>query len=173
MTAYERISLVKFRIRWRRKNMKRAHKEFGIIMKIHSVEEFVEICERDEWPRDPHPYQVEASDDLWLRIIEEQPDLRKAVACNKLISEKIIRFLAEDDDSSVRWTIATKRRTPPDVLAHLANDLDEGVRERVACNPKVTEEILIGLLDDEWDELRETAQKKLKKLRKRKDTPKQ
>jgi len=137
-------------------------------MEIKSVEEFVEICERDEWPREPGPVYVEASDDLWLRIIKDAPDYREIVAANKTISDTIIRFLARDNDSSVRWSIACKRKTPTDILKLLANDSDETVRHRVACNPKVSEEILVSLLDDEWDEIRETAQKKLKKLRERK-----
>jgi hypothetical protein len=137
-------------------------------MKINSVQEFVDLCEKPGEGTDP--YRVEASEEVWLLIVDQCPDLRNTVAGNKTIGERVIRLLANDQNEDVRWTIATKRRTPPDVLADLVHDSEPTVRKRVALNPKVPEYVLVDLLDDDWEDVREIAAERLRKLREEKDS---
>jgi hypothetical protein len=131
---------------------------------ISSAEEFVRLRSSDI----PEEYHLaswgEASDEVWLEVIQKYPDYVRWVAHNKSISLEIIRILAAHPDDGVRSFIAAKRKTPTDVLWMLAQDKVDSVRARVAYNAKTPKEILEFLLNDPWEEIRTSVQRRLEAI---------
>lgn len=70
---------------------------------IISAEEFVRL----RTSQNPEEYNQaahdSASDEIWLEVIENYPDMRKWVAHNKTISNRIIEVLASDAGDHVRF----------------------------------------------------------------------
>ena len=132
---------------------------------IQSAEEFVRLRlsqDRAEYLRAAHE---SASDEVWLEVINNYPEMREWVAHNKTTPRTILEFLSNDSDPKVRHTVSSRRSAGEDILNKLAFDSSELVRLSVARNPKVTEKILLKLLDDELDYLVEVAKEKLKKIK--------
>ena len=132
---------------------------------IETAAEFVRLRlsqNRNEYLRAANE---QATEEIWIEVIEKYPDMKKWVAHNKTIPKKILEILSNDIDSQVRHMVATRRSAGEEILDKLATDPDETVRMRVACNPKVTEKILLKLLHDEWKRISEIAQMKLERLK--------
>jgi hypothetical protein len=131
---------------------------------ITSAEEFVRLRSS----QDPEEYRLaawgEATDEIWLEVIENFPDYAEWVAHNKSISLNIVKVLATHPDWRVRSRIAEKRKTPPDILWELAKDANETVRSCVVNNAKTPQEIVEFLLDDSWETIKERAQQRLTKI---------
>jgi hypothetical protein len=131
---------------------------------ISSAEEFVRLRSSDI----PEEYHLaswgEASDEVWLEVIQKYPDYVRWVAHNKSISLEIVRVLALHPDDDVRSLIAAKRKSPTDVLWMLAQDKVDSVRARVAYNAKTPKEILGFLLNDPWENVRERARQRLEAI---------
>lgn len=131
-------------------------------MKAKTSREFVELNEK--FLGTGNIYHVDADEDVWHEIVLNYPDLRRTVARNKKIPESIIRLLANDESSEVRYGIAQKRATPHDVLLKLAHDPDETVRHRVAVNRKSTRDIILTMVNDPWETIRESVCKRLAEM---------
>jgi hypothetical protein len=132
---------------------------------ISSAEEFVRL-RSSEIPEEYHLASWgEASDEVWLEIIQKYPYYTRWVAHNKSISLEIIQILAVHLDDDVRHFIAAKRKTPPNILWLLAKDKVDSVRHRVVYNAKTPKDILEFLLDDPWENIRERAQLPLEKIK--------
>lgn len=128
---------------------------------ITSAEEFVRLRSsdiREEYLRAAHE---EASESTWRDVIAKYPEMRKWVAHNKSIPDSIIELLSDEDDNEVLSFLASKRKTPKPILQKLAKSLYENVRLAIAFNPKSTPELLQTLLQDDWDEVRRVAEKRL------------
>lgn len=131
---------------------------------IETAEDFIRL----RTSSDKSEYLRAANDSadikVWLDIILKYPDMKKWVAHNKTIPEKIIRMLAKDKDNNVRLMIAHKRKTPSDILMDLAKDKDESVRMAVAKNKKTSKEILLYLKNDSWEQIVDVVITRFKSL---------
>ena len=130
---------------------------------IKSAEEFVRLRESDDIEEQDRAARESASLGIWLEVIEKYPHKREWVAHNKTVPHEILKILADDQDSKVRWMVATRRSAGEEILEKLAEDVNEGVRERVLYNPKVTKKILQKLIHDPWEDIRIDAENKLRK----------
>lgn len=133
-------------------------------MMIKTAEEFVRLRLSDLMEEYSRSADDSAPEEVWLEVIHKYPEMRKWVAHNKTVSQKILKLLAVDLDSNVRSMVATRRKAGEEILRKLAFDPDESVRLDVAANPKVTKEILLELLNDEWEEIVELARERLNQL---------
>jgi hypothetical protein len=114
-----------------------------------AVKQIIEIAESEDLDVQRQITSVEATADVWLSLVRERPDLRRAVTLNKRLPIEVLAELASDNDPSVRIDIAMKRQLSAELFVLLAADRDEGVRQRIALNPKVPTEILRSLAEDE------------------------
>ena len=81
-------------------------------------------------------------DSVALEVIRRFPDMREWVAHSKSVSIEVLRVLATDDDSRVRYTVAMRRKLDLPLFEKLSRDPDEVVRSRVAYNRKCPAEVL-------------------------------
>jgi hypothetical protein len=115
---------------------------------IESAGEFVRLRTSqipEEYNRAAHD---EASEAVWLELVERHPEMREWVAHNKTVPLEILRRLAIDQDVRVRWTVAGKRKLDEVLFAQLARDEDETVRYRIAVNAKTPRHIREALTRD-------------------------
>lgn len=128
---------------------------------IETAEEFVRLRSSDE----PALYSRAASDaapeHVWRQVIQKYPEMRKWVAHNKTVPHEILAELAADEDVSVRYAVAIKRKLDESILEQLANDADESVRLGVALNPKTPRSILERLANDRWERISEVARQRI------------
>ena len=128
---------------------------------IRSADEFAQL-RTSEVPDEQHrATHDQASEQVWLDVIERFPDLRDWVALNKTVPLSILELLSNDKDARVRSVVADKRKLSPALRQKLSQDRDASVRERIACNPKCELEILRALANDEEAFVREAAIDKL------------
>ncbi len=128
---------------------------------IKSAKEFIKLrfsSNPDEYSRAANE---EADVDTWMELINNHEDMREWVAHNKKIPLEIIRILAKDCNSTVRYHIATKRKIPVDVMELLVNDEDESIRMAIARNKSTPKEILKLLVNDDWKEIVKVTKKRL------------
>ena len=116
-----------------------------------------EDYERAAW--DEAPLKV------WLAVIDEHPDMRFWVAHNKTVPMEILTILAADADTSVRHMVASKNKLSEDLQTQLAADPEINVRRAVVRNRKVSMAALHILSNDEHEEIREIARRKMAKKR--------
>lgn len=105
---------------------------------ITSANEFIQL--RDS--NDRRAALDEASEEIWLEVILHYPEYRHWVAINKTVPLSILRQLALDPDSKVRFFVAMKRKCDHELFVLLAGDQDEAVRARVARNPNTPGDVL-------------------------------
>ena len=91
---------------------------------------------------------VSTTEDVWLDVVRDHPDLRPLVAINRTIPESILRVLAADNEPRVRTLIASRRSLPVDVFELLSQDASDLVRGAVAHNQKAPLEVLERLSRD-------------------------
>jgi hypothetical protein len=129
---------------------------------ITSAEEFVAL----RLSKDPTMYNKAAHDstteEVWLDVIANYPDMKKWVAHNKTVPLSILRILADDPDPDVRVTVAMKRKCDAPLFEKLASDLNMSVRLAVAYNAKTPKEILLRLTQDSYERVAEVATDRLK-----------
>lgn len=128
---------------------------------IISAEEFVKLRESEN----PDEYQraacEEASDDVWMKVIYNYPDMKKWVVYNKTVPLSVLYFLSDDSDSSVRSAIADKRKLDRALFEKLSKDKVDTIRHRIAVNKKTPKDILKVLSCDEEEFVRNAALKRL------------
>lgn len=129
---------------------------------ILSAEEFLRLSKSNL----PEEYRRSALEDasleVWLEVLQQDPDMAHWVANNRTIPPGVISLLAKHPDARVRSRIADKRKVSEEVLSQLAQDQDDSVRLRVAFNPKVPQSILKELSQDPWIRIREVVSQQLK-----------
>jgi hypothetical protein len=103
----------------------------------------------------------EASDEVWIDVIDRYPDLREWVAHNKTVPLTILRRLAADSDKRVRYVVASKRTLDLPLFEMLACDPDEGVRDRIACNAKTPLSVRLRLAADSVGFVAENARARI------------
>jgi len=115
---------------------------------IETAEQFVHLRASD----DPQNYRraahEEATEEVWLDVIQRYPAMREWVAHNKTVSLKILRVLAKDVDPRVRFAVAAKRELDGELFVALSEDDDDSVRHRLACNARCPLDILKRLSED-------------------------
>jgi len=119
---------------------------------ISSAEEFKELREsliEDEYHRAAHE---EASESVWLDVIEKFPEKKKWVSHNKTVPLSILEVLANDKDENVRSEVAGKRKLSRDLFILLSQDGDISVLYTLANNPKIPKDIFdaLGKTKDKW-----------------------
>ena len=112
---------------------------------IQSANEFVRLSEENS-PR--AVAEAAVSDDVWFEVIRSYPAFREWVIQNKTVPISVLRVLATDEDSKVRFSVAMKNQCDEQILERLASDPDETVRVRVARNKNTSPSILKKLAGD-------------------------
>ena len=111
---------------------------------IASAEEFIRLREMN----DERATTDEAPESVWAEITERYPDMKEWVLHNKTVPVDVLRRLAQDPDSNVRYGVAIKRKCPPDVMEQLAHDPDENVRYGLVFNANAPVAVLRTLAQD-------------------------
>ena len=115
---------------------------------ILSAEEFVNLRTSD----DPEDYRraalEEASEKVWMDVINNYPQMKVWVIRNKKVPLSILHILSDDPDNKVRTEIAAKRKLDNELFEKFARDEDESVRQRIAYNKKTPIGILMLLSTD-------------------------
>ena len=128
---------------------------------ILSASEFVRLRTSD----DPDEYRRaasdEASEDVWIEIIENYSDMKIWVAANKTVPLSVLSRLSDDPDPEVRFAVASKRKLDQSLFEKLARDKDESVRQRIAYNKKTPLEILELLAVDSEEMVSSVAKERL------------
>ena len=121
---------------------------------IKSAEEFVRLRTSEE----PEEYRLAAtgwaSDEVWAEVIDRFPDMREWVAHNKTVPLHILERLSTDSNSSVRSTVAMKRKRSPHLFEVLSRDRSDSVRSSIANNPKLPPDVAATLVRDRWAHVR-------------------
>ena len=73
---------------------------------------------------------------IWQQVIAEHPEIKIWVVRNKTVPLSMLRILATDADTSVRWEVAGKRKLDDALFEALCADRDESVRRVVLTNAK-------------------------------------
>ena len=128
---------------------------------INSPEEFVRLRLSEYMDEYLMAAWDEAPLEVWLEVIEKYPDMREWVAHNKTIPVEIMEILADDTDENVRFTVAMKNRLPENLQLKLARDPDSSVRNRIVYNKKATLRALMMLLNDDEEDIRKLARKRI------------
>jgi hypothetical protein len=128
---------------------------------IESLQEFINLVERDDESSRLRLRSDFASSTVWEEVLLLRPDLKRAVTLNKTLDDRVLRLLANDPDHLVRSDIANRRGLPRDLFELLARDPNESVRARIAWNKKTPDEVLRFLLMDQSEFVAEPARKRL------------
>jgi hypothetical protein len=129
---------------------------------IHSAEEFVALR------RSAHPVEYlraandSATEEVWMDVVTKYPDMKIWVVRNKTIPLGLLHLLARDEDPSVRFAVAMKRKCDHELFERLAFDTDSSVRCRVAWNAKTPLSILARMKGDSCDQVVEVVEKRLR-----------
>jgi hypothetical protein len=128
---------------------------------IESIEEFIRLVNSEKKEEYQRARTEEASEDVWMAIIDKYCDLRLDVVRNKTVPLSILKRLAADNDSIVRSEVASKRKATPELLLKLSSDDESIVRFAVACNKSTPKRILELMVDDDYDEVVRVAKDRL------------
>jgi hypothetical protein len=128
---------------------------------IESVDEFIRLRTSDlkeEYDRAAHD---DAPLDVWWELVRKHPDMKVWVVRNKTVPLEILDALSSDEDRSVRFAVAMKRKASPEILERLARDPEDSVRHAVARNRKTPAHVLKTLVNDAWDTVAAAAKERL------------
>ena len=129
---------------------------------IKSADEFLMLLNSESQEGYFKTGREEASDLIWLEIIENHEEARVWVARNRTISDKVIMRLIMDNDPIVRDAITGKYPLSREAYLALSQDPDEGIRSRLLFNKKIPIDILKKIaVDDESEFVRKQAQERL------------
>ncbi len=128
---------------------------------IRSADEFAQLRVSEVRAEQDRATNDEASEQVWLEVIERFPDLRDWVAHNKTVPLSVLELLSNDKDARVRSAVAAKRKLSAALRQKLAQDHDASVRARIAYNAKCELEILKVLATDQEEFVRDAAISKL------------
>jgi hypothetical protein len=129
--------------------------------KISTAQEYIHLIDVGDPEGQDQLRNGIATEEVWLEIIGERPDLARTISHNKNLPLSIIRILATNPDPTIRYFIARKRFLPGDLFEQLSTDQDESVRESVAWNKQTPREVLERLLADESPIVSERARERL------------
>jgi len=110
--------------------------QFLNLLNSTTIEEYRRVCLEN------------ISESVALDIIKHYPDFIVWIIRNKTVSLNILRGLVTYPDAAIRTEIARKRKLDQDLFEKLSQDDDETVRYTIACNPKTPYFILQKLLND-------------------------
>lgn len=130
---------------------------------IESVEEFLELCERDDEESRHRLRWDTASPGVWRETIQGHPEWKRTVTLNKVLDDEALALLATDEDQLVRSDIAHKRKLSRELFGQLAADREESIRAGIACNPKAPEDLVRKLAADPSPFVREVALRRLER----------
>ncbi|MDJ0609260.1 MAG: hypothetical protein QNJ67_09810 [Kiloniellales bacterium] len=129
---------------------------------ITTAEEFYRLRSSD----DPNEYRraahEEASEEVWLEVIQKYPEMKVWVVHNKKVPLSILRILSDDTDAEVRSWVAGKRKLDAALLEKLSRDPEESVRRKVAIHGNTPARVLESLCRDESEFVSEAARQSLK-----------
>lgn len=128
---------------------------------ITSAEEFVRLRLSENPDEYLRAAWEEAPLDVWQEVIQKYPDMSFWVAQNKSVPVEILSILASHPEESVRSMVASKNKLPEELQIKLASDHEFFVRQRIAYNKKATFKALQILSQDNNDELRTHALKRI------------
>ncbi|WP_438448083.1 HEAT repeat domain-containing protein [Gorillibacterium sp. sgz5001074] len=124
---------------------------------IHSAEEFVRLRLSDNPDEYLKAAWEEAPLTVWIKVIEQYPDMRFWVAHNKTVPLGVLEILADDPCWRVRHMVASKNKLPEHIQLKLAKDGDFSVRQRIVYNKKASLSVLQILAQDVDEEIRKHA----------------
>ncbi|MDF7647058.1 HEAT repeat domain-containing protein [Pantoea sp. Acro-805] len=132
---------------------------------IRSAKEFVLLRESD----DPFDYrraaEEEATEEIWLDVIRNYPNMKSWVAHNKTVPLEILNVLANDVDPDVRYSVAMKKKLSLEIFKRLASDEDYSVRLCIAKNKKAPSSILEMLSNDPEEDIKNLANENFSKIK--------
>jgi hypothetical protein len=131
---------------------------------ISSAQEFVELRTSDDPSLYNRAARDTASEEVWLEVIRQHPEMKEWVAHNKTVPLTILAILADDADSKVRHMVAMKRKLSLELFEKLARDPDYSVRQRIAYNAKTPVSVLRHLCDDSEPEIASIAQGRIREM---------
>ncbi len=129
---------------------------------ILSANELIRLGTSEDLEEYNRAAREEASEEVWLEVIEKYPKMKKWVVQNKKVQLNILRILSDDPDPEVRWWVAFKRKLDRTLFEKLAHDEDESVRKRIACNKKTPDDVLEILASDTSKFVSQSAKERLK-----------
>ena len=128
---------------------------------IKTAEDFVRL-RTSEAVEDYHrAAREQASEAVWIDVIQRFPDMRSWVAHNKTVPVSILALLATDEDEHIRCFVAQRRKLTLDLFESLAIDPSSSVRQRLACNAKTPRWILERLIHDDDKFVAEAAARRI------------
>jgi DNA-dependent RNA polymerase auxiliary subunit epsilon len=89
------------------------------------------------------------NEDSWILAVDEDHQVRRRVAENRLCPMEVLVALSSDQHEDVRIAVGEHPEVPPVVLEHLAEDESDDVRYALAENANVRVEILQKLSEDQ------------------------
>jgi hypothetical protein len=128
---------------------------------INSAAEFVQLRTSEKREDYQRAIYEEASEQVWMDIIKQYPEMRFWVVQNKTIPLSILSILSIDQNPKIRAAIARKRKIPLGLLLELSKDADDSVRLAIAHHPKADISILKKLAEDQWDLIAEVAKQRI------------
>lgn len=127
---------------------------------IETAEEFIKLRTSSKSEEYLRAGREEASNEVWLELIENYPDMRVWVARNRTINKDIKIVLSKDKDPLVRSAIATKYPLDRELYCQLSKDTNEVVRSDIAYNKKTPLDILKKMSEEDSVEVvRQKAKK--------------
>lgn len=117
-------------------------------MDIRTAAHFIQLRESDRPEDHRQATWGHAPDEVWFELIDHHPAMRRWVAQNKTLSERVLRRLSKDPDVRVRYAVATTPNLPADLAELFAHDGDAGIRRVVVTQDNLPLETLRELTHD-------------------------
>ena len=114
---------------------------------ISSAEEFIALRTSELKSEYDRAATEEAPIAVWREIIIKHPNFRRWVSHNKTVPLEILEELCIYD-STIRQSVARKRKLSPPMFEMLSRDVSDVVRVAIAANRKTPIAILERLLTD-------------------------
>ena len=130
---------------------------------IESADEFFKLRTSDSPDEYNRAAREEATEEIWIDVLEKFPDMKIWVIHNKTVPLSILRKLSKDLDEEVRCAIASKRKLDFELFDSLSTDTSQRVRGAIAGNPKCPDMILGRLAQDEDEWIVSVAKEKLER----------
>jgi hypothetical protein len=119
---------------------------------IKSADEFIRLRTSEIEEEYDRAARDTADISTWTEIIEKFPDFKKWVIHNNTVPMEILEILTLDEDPNVRSAVARKRKINDKIFVTLSRDKDENVRYALMCNTNLTVDKLkqIETSDSDW-----------------------
>ncbi|UZJ59566.1 hypothetical protein OKW98_23975 [Pseudomonas sp. KU26590] len=123
---------------------------------INSAEEFIALRSSDLKNEYDRAAMEEAPISVWREIIIKYPNYRRWVSHNKTVPLEILEELCIFD-STIRQSVARKRKLSLAMFEMLSKDVSDVVRVAIAANRKTPIAILERLLTDKDEDVASVA----------------